>query len=228
MVFLLPGILRICRARDLYDLAARRKNVQAGLRPAPYHRNVDQYSPERIADRLAIQDVMYKWCRAIDRLDYDGMRSVFHSDAVDHHGPYEGGAEGLVEWLRDRHRAIPFSSHQISNILIEFATPDRALVETYARTLQRYPPEAREALAQFGAQAKPGTGVDLMTSSRYVDVFERRGGEWRIAHRQLIHDWKQLLEVSAAAPQPKPGWVTGRRDGEDYVQVLRRELGLGR
>lgn len=36
---------------------------------------IDQYSVERIADRMAIQDVMYKCCRAIDRLDFDGMRA---------------------------------------------------------------------------------------------------------------------------------------------------------
>lgn len=189
---------------------------------------MDPYSPERIADRLAIQDVMYRWCRAIDRLDYEGMRAVFHPDAIDDHGTYSGNVDGLIEWLRERHRSIPFSSHQISNILIEFAGPDRALVETYARTLQRYPPEAKEALAQFGAQAKPGVGVDLMTSSRYVDIFERRNGEWRIARRTLIHDWKQVLEVSEIAPKPKPGWHVGRRDGEDYVQKARRELGIAR
>lgn len=189
---------------------------------------VDPYSPERLADRMAIQDVMYRWCRAIDRLDYEGMRAVFHPDAVDDHGSYAGGVDGLVEWLRQRHKTIPFSSHQISNILIEFASADVALVETYARTLQRYPPEAKESLAQFGAQARPGTGVDLLTSSRYVDRFERRAGAWRIAKRTLIQDWKQLLEVGESAPRPKAGWLVGKRDATDYVYQARAELGIDR
>lgn len=192
--------------------------------------SVDQYSPERIADRMAIQDVMYKWCRAIDRLDYDGMRAVFHPDAIDNHGAYNGGVEGLVEWIRERHKPIPFSSHQISNILIEFASPELALVETYARTLQRYPAEAKANLAQLsgGEAGRPGVGMDLLTSSRYVDRFERRHGEWRIARRTLIQDWKQLLEVSEHAPKPKPGWLVGRRDQQDCVYVERAELGIGR
>jgi len=191
---------------------------------------MNQYSIERIADRMAIQDVMYKWCRAIDRLDSDGMRAVFHPDALDNHGPYTGGVEGLIEWIRERHKPIPFSSHQVSNMLIEFATPDLALVETYVRALQRYPADAKASLAQLsGGQAgRPGVGMDLLTSSRYVDRFERRNGEWRIAQRSLIQDWKQLLEVPENAPQPKAGWIVGRRDAQDFVYQERARLGIDR
>src|ERR1017187_6199738 len=76
----------------------------------------NQYTGERIADRMAIQDALYKWCRAIDRLDYEGMRAAFHPDGTDSHGAYNGGGDGLVEWVRERHKPIPFSSHQVSNI----------------------------------------------------------------------------------------------------------------
>ena len=67
----------------------------------------DAYSPERVADRLQIQDLIYRWCRSIDRLDFDAMRSVFHPDATDTHGAYDGGVDGLIEWIRERHRTIP-------------------------------------------------------------------------------------------------------------------------
>ena len=188
----------------------------------------DQYTIERIADRMAIQDVIYKWCRAIDRLDDDGMRAAFHADAIDNHAAYVGGVEGLVQWVRERHKPIPFSSHQVSNILIEFANPDLALVETYIRTLQRYPADAKASLAQLsGGQAgKPGVGTDLLTASRYVDRFERRNGEWRIAQRTLIQDWKQFIDVPDNLPLPKPGWIVGRRDKEDYIYRARAELGI--
>ena len=141
---------------------------------------MNQYSVERIADRMAIQDVMYKWCRAIDRLDFDGIRAVFHADAIDSHGAYVGGVEGLIEWIRERHKPIPFSSHQISNMLIEFATPDLALVETYVRTLQRYPAEAKASLAQLsGGQAgKPGVGMDLQNFIDIAIASGLQGIEW--------------------------------------------------
>jgi len=190
--------------------------------------NEDQYSPARIADRMAIQDAMYRWCRAVDRLDYEGMRAAFHPDGTDNHGIFSGSADGLVEWIRERHKGIPFSSHAVSNMLIEFAGPDLALVETYVRTLQRYPAEAAASLAQLsgGELGKGAFGVDLMTSSRYLDRFQRRNGEWRIWRRVLIQDWKQMIDVAQNAPKTLSGWTVGRRDKEDPVYLARRELGL--
>lgn len=189
----------------------------------------DQYTPGRIADRMQIQDTMYRWCRSVDRLDFDLMRQVFHPDATDAHGVFNGDVNGLIEWIRDRHVGkIPFSMHAISNMLIEFAGPDLALVETYVRTTQRYPAEATQSLGQLsGGQLGPdGSAMDLLTCSRYVDRFERRAGEWRIAKRTLVADWKQMTPVPANAPQPLPGWETGRRDQEDFVFRERRSMGL--
>lgn len=188
----------------------------------------DAYSPERIADRMQIQDVMYRWCRAVDRLDFDAMRAVFHPDATDTHGPYDGGIEGLIDWIRERHKAIPFSMHAISNLLIEFASPDQALVETYVRTIQQYPPEAKAALAQLagGRAGQEGVGIDLFTGSRYADRFERRNGEWRIARRTLIQDWKQLVEVSPSAPRILDHWVSGQRNRQDFIFQERAAMGI--
>src|SRR5262245_13171336 len=154
---------------------------------------IEQYSPERLADRLQIQDLLYRWCRAVDRLDRQGMLDVFWPGAVDSHGPYIGPAEGLVEWILVRHRPIGVSSHFVGNLLIEFASEDVALVETYVRTIQQYPPEAKSQLAQLtgGDAGQPDAAMDMFTSSRYLDRVERRQGEWRIAHRDLIQDWKQ-------------------------------------
>jgi len=188
----------------------------------------DAYSIERIADRMQIQDVMYRWCRAIDRLDFEEIRAVFHPDATDTHGPYDGGVEGLIDWIRARHQAIPFSMHAISNMLIEFASPDQAFVETYVRTIQQYPPEAKAALAQLagGREGQAGVGVDLFTGSRYADRFERRNGEWRIARRTLIQDWKQLVEVSPNAPKILDHWVSGKRNRQDFVYQERAAMGI--
>ena len=186
------------------------------------------YSPERIADRMQIQDCMYRWCRAVDRLDYEGMRASFHPDAVDRHGAFDGNINGLVEWIRARHAAIPFSMHAVSNMLIEFAGPDRALVETYVRTTQRYPAEARQALDQLaGGRAGSGDGaMDLLTCSRYVDRFERRDGEWKIALRTLVADWKQFVDVAAGQPKPPASQEVGRRNDDDFIYRERRALGI--
>jgi len=187
-----------------------------------------QYTPERIVSRLQIQDLMFRWCRAVDRLDRQGMLDIFWPGAIDSHGPYIGPAEGLVEWILVRHRPIATSSHFIGNMLIEFASDDVALVETYVRTIQQYPAEAKQQLAQLtgGAAGDESTPMDMFTSSRYLDRMERREGEWRVAHRDLIQDWKQIVDVKYRALVPAEGWIIGRRDGEDQVQTERQRLGL--
>lgn len=188
---------------------------------------LNPYSPGRIADRLQIQDVLHRWCRAIDRLDYDGIRAVFHPDATDSHGFYSGDIEGLITWIRERHRGIVFSMHQVSNQLIEFATPDVAVSEAYLRTIQRYSSDGATALAQLAHGSKPAGANDLWTCSRYVDRLERRNGEWRIAKRVLVQDWKVITPVAVDAPQNVPGSVVGRRDAEDPIFLLRQEWGIG-
>ena len=47
-------------------------------------------SLEVAADKMAIMDVVYKYCRAIDRLDRELLESVFHEDSIHHHGEYKG------------------------------------------------------------------------------------------------------------------------------------------
>ena len=190
---------------------------------------LDDYSPERIADRMQIQDCMYRWCRAVDRLDFSGIRDVFHPDATDMHGAYDGPVDGLIDWIRSRHAAIPFSMHAVSNLLIEFAGPDLALVETYVRTTQRYPAEARAALDQLaGGKAGAGDGgMDLITCSRYVDRFERREDRrWKIARRTLVADWKQFVPVPADLPTPPASQQTGRRNQDDFIFQERQALGI--
>ena len=113
-------------------------------------------------------------------------------------------------------------------MLIEFVQDDVALVESYVRTIQQYPSHAKQQLAQLtgGAAGADDAAMDMFTSSRYIDRVERRGGQWRIARRDLAQDWKQLVEVRHQALQPREGWIIGRRDGQDAIEVLRRELGL--
>ncbi len=52
-------------------------------------------------------------------------------------------------------------------------------------------------------------GVVLETfGGRYVDRFERRDGEWKIAHRTVVHEWDKVEHVELAFP---PGRFTEGR-----------------
>jgi hypothetical protein len=64
---------------------------------------------------MAIQDVLYRYARGVDRRDWELVRSVYHPDATDDHGGYRGGVDGLLDYLRARHEHIEQSLHVITN-----------------------------------------------------------------------------------------------------------------
>ncbi|WP_184477614.1 nuclear transport factor 2 family protein, partial [Rhizorhapis suberifaciens] len=92
-------------------------------------RDIDQRLAE-VEARFAITDIVHKFCRAVDRSDLEAIPSLFHEGAVDNHAFYEGDVPGLIEWMRERHRNILNAAHNVSNVLIEFAGAERALVES--------------------------------------------------------------------------------------------------
>lgn len=194
--------------------------------------NAANYTPERLADRAQIQDVMYRWCRGVDRRDFELARSAFHADATDNHGQYNGGVDGLVQWLQHRHRTISMSMHLCANMKIEFGGPDVAVVETYCIAAQRYSAataEGRAVLAAMaGGQERAGTGdTDMMAFARYVDRFERREGEWRIARRAVVHERVAMDDVAPDAPGFGADWVVRSRDRDDYLYGVRAAAGVG-
>jgi hypothetical protein len=187
------------------------------------------YSVERLADRAAIYDVMCRYCRGVDRLDFDTLRSAYHPDAVDNHGPYNGGIDGFIEWVRNRHRTIPFSKHMLGNMTIEFTGPDEAAVETYCIAIQRYPAEARGALvALLGRVAESGSGenLDLVVAARYADHVTRRQGEWRIQQRNVILDSTSFLSAPSGVQSALDGQIYGLHGKDDFLYEFRALLGL--
>jgi hypothetical protein len=186
-----------------------------------------QFSLERLAARAEIQDVIYRWCRAVDRCDWHALPDIFHPDARDNHGIYIGDIDGLTAWLSERHKSITRSAHFVTNILIEFTDNDNAVVETYALALQRYPGDAgkstRAAIAggvDVGDQA-----FDMLISGRYIDHFQWRE-EWKILDRTVIFDNSVLLPVAAAAAQLGSDWAISKRDQSDPMWALREKHGL--
>jgi hypothetical protein len=183
-------------------------------------------SPSRVADQLAIQELVYRWCRAVDRLDYDAMPALFHPDAYDDHGPYKGDVPGLIAWIRKRHETIVFSMHQMTNVLVEFADDDNALVESCLSLIQRYAPGTAESLSQLtDSKFSKDRTVDLHARSRYIDRVQRRDGVWRVLRRTLVQDWKQVFEMDQVASNSQ-GALVGLRNQDDFIFKERRAMGI--
>jgi hypothetical protein len=143
-----------------------------------------------IEDRQAIYDVIVRYCRGVDRSDPDLVLSAFHDDAIDNHFgvvlPFRE-AIGTLKAPRSadgRPTSKTTSMHNICNVLIEL-DGDMARCETYVTVIVRIP--------------RDGAAVDWMHAGRYVDRFERRHSEWRIAHRTVVYDLERFDEVVSAS-----------------------------
>lgn len=164
-----------------------------------------------LLDKDAIRDCLYRYCRGVDRADEAALRGAYWPDAHDSHGAYTGSAEGFIAQALPRLRAGGRGVHQISNILIELHG-DVAAVESSFLALQ-------------SGATKPT--LETFLCGRYLDRFERRGGEWRIADRTVVYDWieertrPELAQDNAtlfAKRQP----TGGRAPGDPVYAFLER------
>jgi hypothetical protein len=168
-----------------------------------------------LLDREAIRDCMYSYCRGIDRADEAPLRSAYWPDATDQHGRYSGSVEGFFELVKQGYSAGPRNVHQVTNILIEFASETVAVVESYFNTLQR-------------SRRKDGTLSQVLLAGRYCDRFEKRGGEWRVAKRVVVYDWVEEQTPPEGSEEVRfgPRKPIGGRFPGDPVYELRRSVGL--
>jgi hypothetical protein len=77
--------------------------------------------------------------------------------------------------------AILLTQHVLAQSLIDL-DGTTARVETHVTSYHRL---------DMGSEER-----DSVVSGRYLDVFEKRGGEWRIAQRTMLYDWIQDFGVS--------------------------------
>ena len=157
----------------------------------------DESGFNALADRLAITDLIYQYCRAVDRLDIPLGHSIWHDDAMADYGAdfYQGKGRGAIDHICAQHRRTLHHSHQVSNILIELDR-DRAGSEAYAiASLRAYRDEKLFQMTIWG---------------RYVDRWSRRNGRWGLDHRLAIRDFDEIREVT-----PLQHHDVARRDRSD-------------
>jgi len=160
------------------------------------------------ADRREIHETVLRYCRAVDRLDFDGIRAVYAPDGVDHHTGFSGPADEYVAWLRGLLPRLDGTMHLVGNHLSE-VDGDRAVAETYGTAVH------------WGT---PGTDPRLNFTSgfRYVDHFVRTAEGWRIRERFAVREWTR--DDSGRMLAPEGDGPRGRRDDQDPFAVLRRSV----
>jgi 3-phenylpropionate/cinnamic acid dioxygenase small subunit len=168
--------------------------------------SIDTLAVGRMLDEHAIAKVVYRYCRGIDRRDFDAVRDCYHSDATDDHGPFDGGVEEFVEWCKGVLADFTGTMHFIGNVLVDIDEddPDVARSEAYAVTYHR--------IAARGDRPER----DYVVAVRYVDRFERRNGRWAIAVRRCSLDWCRMDPVGYCPPFG-PGSTLGVAGRDDVV-----------
>jgi hypothetical protein len=149
--------------------------------------HVDKLRDEMV-DREAIKDCIYLYSRGLDRCDGEIFGSVFWPDAIIEADRYTGPPDEFLKMaIPTIGAAFEQCWHQIGNIVIRLKG-DRAVAESYF----------------YGYQCFVGQGPrrDVIVSGRYLDKFQRRNGEWRIAHRVVLADWFRRYEDG-------PDWAAG-------------------
>jgi 3-phenylpropionate/cinnamic acid dioxygenase small subunit len=137
---------------------------------------------EALLDRAAIQDVLLRYARGVDRRDLALVASCFTPDAA-----YEGTlAHGTIADALARlgqtfgHYAA--TTHLVGNQLIEL-DGDQARSETYTIAYHRI---AGEPLR------------DRTVAVRYDDSLVRTAAGWRISRRVVHLDWERTDVVKPA------------------------------
>lgn len=156
---------------------------------------------ETMLARQDIADCIMRYARGIDRGDEDLLLSCYWDDAIEVHGPaYNGPAVPYLKEAAARMRKNkPVMQHFIGNVHIAFDDEDVAHVETYILTFARFPKGEEE--------------FDTLTGARAFDRFEKRAGEWRIAHRRAVFDWNRDTPASE-------GWCLGAFDTSHPDMVM--------
>jgi hypothetical protein len=133
-------------------------------------------------DRQAITDQIYRYCRAIDRIDHELGYSIWHDDGTADYGDiYQGSGRGFIDHVCVQHAGLLMHSHQMSNIIIEL-DGDKAGSESYVTATLR--------------MDRGGKLMQIMVWSRYVDSWSKRNERWALDHRIAIMEMDEIREVT--------------------------------
>jgi hypothetical protein len=168
-----------------------------------------------LRDKDAIRDVIHRYCRSADRCDLEGFKACYWPDGFDDHGFFGGNAWDFCDYVIPVLKQIEASIHAITNTIIDL-DGSRAFCESQWSVVHRL----REG-DEF---------LDFWHQGRYLDIFEKRDGEWRILHRTIASDTDRLLRtkdmrsmINAAVVQqaegrgPEARALTGARAPDDPV-----------
>jgi hypothetical protein len=158
---------------------------------------------EQLLAKDEITAVIHRVARGTDRLDRDLIVSGYWPDGFDDHNAFRGGPIEFAGWVLEVLPHFQATHHFLGQCRIEL-DGDVAYAETYCDAHHVSHPD------------DDGEVTDMLLGLRYVDRFERRDGEWRIAKRVCAFDWSYYVDAARAWPFPDD-FTVGHRDPGDIT-----------
>jgi hypothetical protein len=130
---------------------------------------------DALLDRQDIHDCLTRMQRGTDRFDRDLFLSAFHEDAIIAAGPFVGSPAELFDWSAKLQATMHKGTlHGLLNHHCDL-DGDTAHTETYYLYIAANPDD-----------------TNILAAGRYIDRFDRRNGEWKVAARNTLIEWSIL------------------------------------
>jgi hypothetical protein len=158
-----------------------------------------------LVDRDKIRQCLERLARGEDRRDAAMITASLWLDSVTDYGVFKGSFDEYLAWVVPGADAITNTQHVLGQTYTEL-DGDRARTETQVVSYHR---------VDMGEEER-----DTCIGGRYLDRFEKRNGEWRVAERTMLYDWYQDWGVSIDWSQGVMGlplsqeWFSGRARGD--------------
>ena len=159
--------------------------------------------PARETDREQIAQLLALFCVAVDRMDLELLRSVFHPHAkVDFGAFINGPVQQYLDYLASAAGlpSLTRTMHQLGTISCDI-DGNLARCESYVTAYHE------------GDANHPWCAGCVVIGARYIDQMERLDGTWGISSRVCVFEFARNL--STGQPMDLPPEKVGRRDKSD-------------
>lgn len=126
-----------------------------------------------LTDRLAISDLLNGWMHR-DLSHWDELGKLFHPEGTIEVTWFEGLASEFIKDSMRMGESDISTKHVMGNPMVTFnAAQNKAIAETNAMII--------------GQNSRLALGATC--HNRFYDMMEKRNGEWKILHRQVVYDF---------------------------------------
>jgi len=147
-------------------------------------------SPEEVADRLAIRELVEAYAHCADRRDAKGQMALFTEDT--HFVVYMNAKDPTPsQELRSRDALAPVFAD-----LNQYAATMHFLGQTTILTLTGERGTGETYCMPHHLTVKDGKRRLMIAALRYLDTFVKMNGAWLFAERRLYVDWLEERALS--------------------------------